>query len=187
MNFQNVEQWLKLMNDISKSVENGSWRTQKITIELNYENVRFKDYKIIYQNVIKMLRFLLDHKSFKDDLIYEFCRIFKLIKNDKEIKIYLKMYTIDWWWEIQNKFSKKATLMSFLIETDKTILIKHRDNIFAWSVYLIIKNLWRRVKHFKKRLNMILLDMISIIKSKNKFERKSRIWHFVMSTMLKRE
>ena len=64
-------------------------------IELNYENVRFKNYEIIYQNVIKMLRFLFDYKSFKNDLIYEFYRILKFIKNDKEIKIYLKMYTID--------------------------------------------------------------------------------------------
>ena len=45
--------------------------------------------------MIKMLRFLFDHKSFKDDLIYEFCHIFKFIKNDKEIKIYLKMHIID--------------------------------------------------------------------------------------------
>ena len=42
-----------------------------------------------------MLRFLLDHKSFKDDLIYEFCHIFKFIKNDKKIKIYSKMHIID--------------------------------------------------------------------------------------------
>ena len=42
-----------------------------------------------------MLRFLFDHKSFKDDLIYEFCRILKFIKNDKKIKIYSKMHTID--------------------------------------------------------------------------------------------
>ena len=97
MNFQSVEQWLKLMNDISKNIENDLWRIQKITIELNYEDVQFKDYEIIYQNVIKMLRFLLDHKSFKDDLIYKSCRILKLIKNDKKIKIYSKMHTVDWW------------------------------------------------------------------------------------------
>ena len=42
-----------------------------------------------------MLRFLFDHKFFKDDLIYEFCCILKFIKNDKEIRIYLKMHTID--------------------------------------------------------------------------------------------
>ena len=119
------------MNDILKSVEDDSWKTQKIIIELNYEDVRFKDYEIIYQNVIKMLRFLFGHKSFKDDLIYEFYHILKLIKNDKKIKIYLKMHTIDWWWKIQNKLSKKTTLMSLLIETNKTILIKHCDNIFA--------------------------------------------------------
>ena len=119
------------MNDISKNVENDSWRTQKITIELNYENVRFKDYKIIYQNVIKMLRFLFDHKSFKDNLVFESYHILKFIKNDKEIKIYLKMHTIDWWWKTQNKLSEKATLMSLLIKINKTILIKHRDDIFA--------------------------------------------------------
>ena len=64
-------------------------------IELNYEDVRFKNYEVIYQNVIKMLRFLFDHKSFKNDLIYEFYRIFKFIKNDKEIKVYLKIHIID--------------------------------------------------------------------------------------------
>ena len=42
-----------------------------------------------------MLRFLFDHKSFKNDLIYEFCRILKFIKNDKKIKIYSKMHTVD--------------------------------------------------------------------------------------------
>ena len=85
------------MNDISENVENDSWRIQKITIELNYKNVWFKDYEIIYQNMIKMLHFLFDYKSFKDDLIYKSCHIFKFIKNDKEIKIYSKMHTVDWW------------------------------------------------------------------------------------------
>ena len=118
-----------------------------------------------------MLRFLLNHKSFKDDLIYESCRIFKFIKNDRKIKIYSKMYTIDWWWKIQNKLSEKATLMFLLIKTNKTILIKHHNDIFAWSIYLIIKNLRRRVKHFKKRSNMILFNMILIIKLKNKFKK----------------
>ena len=42
-----------------------------------------------------MLRFLFNHKSFKDDLIYKFYHIFKFIKDNKEIKIYLKMHTID--------------------------------------------------------------------------------------------
>ena len=45
--------------------------------------------------MIKVLRFLFNHKSFKNNLIYKSCRIFKLIKNDKKIKIYLKMHPID--------------------------------------------------------------------------------------------
>ena len=42
-----------------------------------------------------MLGFLFDHKSFKDNLIYKFYYIFKFIKDDKEIKVYSKMHTID--------------------------------------------------------------------------------------------
>ena len=140
---------------------------------MNYEDVRFKNYKMIYQDVIKMLRFLLDYKSFKDDLIYEFYRIFKSWKINKEIRIYSKMYTVDWWWKTQNKLSEKTTLIFFLIETNKTILIKHCNDIFAWLIYLIIENLRRRVRHLKKQSDMILFNIISIIKKKNKFERKS--------------
>ena len=118
-----------------------------------------------------MLHFLFDHKSFKDDLIYEFYCIFKFIKNNKMIKVYSEMYIIDWWWKIQYKFSKKIILMFFFIKTDETIFIKHCNNIFVWSIYLIIKNFRQRIKYFKKWLNMILLDIISIIKLKNKFKK----------------
>ena len=77
--------------------------------------------------------------------------------------------------------------MFLFIEINKTILIKYRNDISAWSVYLIIKNLQRRVRYFEKQSSMILLHMILLIKSKNKLERKSQIWHFVMLTMLRRK
>ena len=50
---------------------------------------------IIYQDMIKLLRFLFNYKLFKNNLIYKSCRILKFIKNNKEIKIYSKIYTVD--------------------------------------------------------------------------------------------
>ena len=42
-----------------------------------------------------MLRFLLNHKSFKNDLIYESYCIFKFLENNKKIKVYSTMHTVD--------------------------------------------------------------------------------------------
>ena len=64
------------MNNILKSIKNNTWRIQKIIIKLNYEDVKFKDYENIYQDILNVLRFLFDHKSFKNDLIYESCSVF---------------------------------------------------------------------------------------------------------------
>ena len=97
VNFSNTEQWSKLINDILKNFEDGTWRIQKTIIELNYENIKFKDYEIIYQNILNVLYFLFDHKSFKNNLIYESCHILKLVKDNKKIKVYSKIYTIDGW------------------------------------------------------------------------------------------
>ncbi len=39
------------------------------------------------------------------------------------------------------KLFNNATVILLLIFINKIILIKHRDNLFAWFIYLTIKNL----------------------------------------------
>ena len=122
---------MKLINNILKNVKDDMWRIQKIIFNLNYENIKFKYYKTIYQNILNVLRFPFDYKSFKNNSIYESYHIFKFIKNNNKIKSCSKMHTVDWWGEIQNKLSNKITLMFFFVEINKKILIKHYKNIFV--------------------------------------------------------
>ena len=95
------------------------------------------------------------------------------------------MHTADWWWETQKKLSDDVIMISLLIFIDKTVLTEHWSNLSAWFIYLTIENLNWCIRHAQKWLKLILLKFLLIVDN-NDNNIKSKIWHMMLSIILKR-
>jgi len=162
-------------------VKNDKWHSWIFTVKFSYEEVQEEQHCILYYDIIKTLRFLLNHSSFQDELIYAFIQHY----NVNNSWIYNKMHTADWWWETQKKFSDDAIVISLLIFIDKTVLTEHQSNLSAWFIYLTIENLNWCTRHAQKRLRLILLKFLFIVDN-NDDDIKSKIWHMILSIIFKR-
>jgi len=138
LSFQTSDEWLNLLHWISYDIDNEQWQSRAFCISSMYEEADAVQYDIKYQNIINSLCFLLKHQSFEKDLVYAFICHY----NANNCRVYSEMRTIDWWWETQEKLSDDVTIVSFLLTTDKTVLIQHQNDLVAWSFYLIIENLF---------------------------------------------
>ncbi len=77
-------------------------------------------------------------------------------------------------------------IVSMLLETDKTVLIQHHDDIAVWSIYLTIDNLTQKTQQSQINLETLLLRFILIVKEINK-ETKFNIYHMTMTKILERK
>jgi len=181
VSFHDVNKWLTLLHQISYDVENDKWHSQTFTVEFSYKEVQEEQHCILYCNIIKTLWFLLSHSSFQDELIYAIIQHY----NVDNFHVYDEMHTADWWWETQKKLSDDAIVISLLIFIDKTVLTEHQSNLSAWFIYLTIENLNWCTRHAQKQLRLILLKFLLIIDNDDN-DIKSKIWHMMLSIILKR-
>ncbi len=181
VSFHDINKWLTLLHQILYDVENDEWHFQTFTVEFSYEEVQEKQHCILYCNIIETLRFLLNHSSFQDKLIYALVQHY----NVNNFQVYNEMHTADWWWKTQKKLSDDVIMISLLIFIDKTVLIEHQSNLSAWFIYLTIENLNWCTKHVQKWSRLILLRFLFIIDNNND-DIKSKIWHMMLSIILKR-
>ncbi len=170
-----------LLHQISYDVENDEWHSWTFTVEFSYKEVQEEQHCILYYNIIKTLWFLLSHSLFQDELIYTFIQHY----NVDNFQVYNKMHTADWWWETQKKLSDDVIMISLLIFIDKTVLTEHQSDLSAWFIYLMIENLNRCTRHAQKRLRLILLKFLLIVNNDDD-DIKSKIWHMMLSIILKR-
>ncbi len=181
VSFHDVNKWLTLLHQISYDVENDEWHSWMFTVEFSYKEVQEKQHCILYCNIIETLWFLLNHSSFQDKLIYILIQHY----NVDNFWIYDEMHTADWWWETQKKLSDDVIMISLLIFIDKTVLTEHWDDLFAWFIYLMIENLNQCTRHVQKWLKLILLKFLLIVNNDDD-NIKSKIWHMMLSIILKR-
>ncbi len=97
------------------------------TVEFSYKEVQKEQHCILYYDIIKTFQFLLSHSSFQDELIYAFVWHY----NVDNSRVYNKMHTADWWWEMQKKLFDDAIMISLLIFIDKIVLTEHWSNLSA--------------------------------------------------------
>ncbi len=140
------------------------------TVKFSYKEVQEEQHCILYHDIIEILRFLLSHSSFQDELIYAFIQHY----NVNNFWIYDEMHTADWWWKTQKKLSDDAIMISLLIFIDKTVLTEHQSNLSAWFIYLTIENLNRCTRHAQKQLKLIFLKFLLIVNN-NDDNIKSKI------------
>ena len=92
------------------------------------------------------------------------------------------MHMINWWWRTQDQVFSRATVVSLIITTDKTVLIQHHDDLKTWLIYLMIENLKREIRKNQTRFVNLFLKFISIAK---KNVEKTIVWYKILSIMLK--
>ena len=155
----------------------------KIAILQDANDSESTEYTFYYRNVMKMIEFLIRHELFKNNLTYAPVQTYS--SKDKARCMYNELHTENWWWKIQKQLSHDITIISLLLETDKTLLIMLHDDQLMWSIYLIIENLDAVIWHFQLKSSTVLLDFIPILeKKKGSFKLRSIIWHGVMEWVL---
>lgn len=126
------------------------------------------------------------HTRFKENQSYKSSPIY----NQKEDRIYNKMYTSDWWWEKQKKLLAGATIIPILLTSDKTVMILSlKDQIF-YLVYVTIDNLDVKTHQSQNRPGTLLVGYVPIVHkqaedSNNKDgDFKIKTYHLTLKTIV---
>ena len=100
-------------------------------------------YTIYYRDIINIIRFLLEHGPFENNLKYtpERYYIVRLEEDESTSRVYNEMYTGNWWWRTQEQIPDGGTVIPILISSDKTVLSQHHGDMAMWPVYISIGNL----------------------------------------------
>ncbi len=138
------------------------------------------------QNIVEYLKFLMRPLDFWYNQTYELSYIY----NKYEDWVYNEMYTGKWWWKQLKRYPLQATIILFLISSNKTIVSLGYEDQTLWSVYILIRNLDAKIRRSQKQLGMLLLDSIPIIhewsedaKNRDK-DLKAKIYYMTLKTML---
>lgn len=183
--FDNAECYRQLTEyDIQWDIHNDDWTIDNLRVPSEISKIDNFQHKIYYCDIIEIIQFFLDHKSFKDNLTYASVKI----KNDNDCIIYNEMYIDEWWWETQLQISAEDTVVFIIIASDKTVMNQHHDDLFLWFVYVIIENLDCTTRKMQKRSDLVLLDLLSCVKHEKKIDNqvRSKVYHLVIKHMLQR-
>jgi hypothetical protein len=181
LNFKNENEWLCQLNNVIE-ISNNKWIEQNINISFEINDELNDVVQIQYRDIMKEIKFFIEHSSFSANLLYAFIRQF----NDDNERIYFEMHIEDWWWKKQNEIFERTTIIFLLISNDKIMLFQHQDDRTTWSVYLTIENLNREMRRNQSRSDNFLLDFIfHDLSSRDRL--KTNVWHKTLSFMLKRK
>lgn len=181
LKYQNSDDLINLEDRISQGLNIDGWKQRRFTIQPMISGASPVEYSIIYRNIITVLRFLLGHRAFREDMVFEPVRQY----NSDDKRIYSEMHTGDWWWETQAKLPDGATVVPLLFATDKTALSRHQGDLSAWPVYLTIGNLKAHVRRAQKRPGLVLIGLLPIVPNDDGLI-KSNVWHSSMSIISER-
>ena len=141
---------------------------------------------IYLQNVVRCLEFLMRHRRFWHNQIFEPSRVY----NENEEQIYNEMHTGKWWWKQQKEHPSQATIIPILISSDKTVMSLSHGDQTLWPVYITIGNLDAKTRRSQKRPGTLLLGSIPIIHERSEDannkdkDLKAKIYHMALKTML---
>jgi len=180
--FKNADQFKSILHNISYEISDDNWFETSLKISSMNSEIETDIFKIQYRNMINILKFLLRHHSFANNLKYASIKVYNVSEN----RMYTKMHINIWWWDMQALISEDDTIVSVLLATDKIMLTQHHENKFAWSVYIIVDNLNQATQQKQNRSSVILLKFISLTKHANE-DLKCKLYYYSLKIILKRE
>jgi hypothetical protein len=183
LSFKNANQWReKLLETTNGLPLDDQWFSGVATIEREIIGLPAREYQFYYQDVENVIRFLLGHIPFKENLVYSPMHVL----NENEDRVYTEMHTGDWWWQTQNKLPDEATIVPLLVAVDKTTLTQHHGDLAAWPIYLTIGNLDHQTRRQQSRPSLILIGFLPIAADQQR-AKKSALYHYVMRLIFKRK
>jgi hypothetical protein len=161
---------------------NMPWKESKLVYKEYEPEVRIS---VWYKDVISIVRFLISHEPFTDNLTYAPIREY----NSSGKRIYTQAYTANGWWDLQKQFPEGATVIPIQWMSDKTHLTQHRGDRTLHACYVSIMNLSRELRRSKIRpatLPLALLPILDKDISQREPDLKRRIFHDALSLIFKR-
>ena len=180
--FRNADEWRALLEAIPSGIPDEEWTVENFRIKGEVEGVQRREYSIYFRDIERVIRFLMGHRPFMDNLTYAPVRRY----GNSDARIYTELYTADWWWETQDKLPEGATLIPLLLSSDKTVLTQHHGDKAGWPVYLTIGNLDAEARRKETRPGTVLLGLIPIT-DEDHDGVKAEVYHTSMGLMLKRK
>lgn len=190
--FKNAQEWKEKMHQIPWGIVDDGFTKSTFTVRTKHQH-EFVEARssINYRNVIDVLRFLLGHGPFKDNLKYAPERHYAgpQTEDAENIRIYGEMHTANWWWDLQNLLPEGATVVPLILSTDKTAISLHHGDVAMWPVYVTISNLDSQCRRSQTRPSFVFLGEIPIEKIGKEHSEglKAQIYHTAMSLMLERK
>lgn len=178
--YNNANEWQVKMHDILDGIPEDEW--QRKEFQFSPDQYTTPICHVIYRDIIKVIKFLIGHPPFEEDLVYAPIRL----RNQADQRIYTELHTGNWWWDIQRQLPRDATVIPLLLGTDKTMLTQHHGDQKAWPIYLTIGNLSRRARRAQKRPGCILLGFLPVIKGLNADDLTAHVWHEAVKIIMER-
>ncbi|KAG8919877.1 hypothetical protein FRC02_001306 [Tulasnella sp. 418] len=100
--------------------------------------------EMYYRDPVEVVEELISRPSLRDHLTYSPMKIYT--SPARQNRIYMDMSSGDWWYDIQDKLIKGATVVPVIIATDKTALTNFSGDKVAYPVYLTIGNASKSVR-----------------------------------------
>jgi hypothetical protein len=75
LSFHNADEWYAKLNSIQHGLSLENWKTATVTVPSSITGAGPQPYAVQYQNVENVVRFLLGHTPFKDNLTYNPIRL----------------------------------------------------------------------------------------------------------------
>lgn len=123
--FKNAQEWKDKVHRIPWGIANDDFYSSSFPIKTRMEDRRGpQQVTFFYRDILGVIRFLLGHGPFKDNLTYgpERHYVAGSSGDGDPIRAYGGMHTGDWWWDLQQEpeLPDGATIVPLIISTDKT-------------------------------------------------------------------
>jgi len=183
--FLNAEHYRQLVhNGIPWGIYGDGWTVDTLRVPSNVDMADDFEYKIYYRDVIEVVRFLMGHKPFKDNLTWAPIRV----EDEDHTRVYNEMHTGEWWWETQSQIPIGGTIVPIILASDETVMTQHHGDLSLWPVYITIGNLDCATRKAQKRPGLLLLGLLPRMKlgKETADEVRSEVYHLAIGRMLQR-
>lgn len=178
MEWDTVEDIMEKLRDVGTPLSRRAAPWKKKNVHLHGTSYAYR-----YRSIEHVVRFLMGHGPFRDDLVYAPYRVFS--GDEPERRLYTDMASANWWWKTQDKIDiKGATVIPLIVASDRTQATNHQGDGVAWPVYITIGNLPVRVRNSNTRPGSMLLGELPVVKA-GAVEERMHIIHSCLRKMFK--
>ncbi|KAI9509936.1 hypothetical protein F5148DRAFT_1274983 [Russula earlei] len=100
-------------------------------------------FELWYQNSLQCIEELISNPMFEKYISYVLERIYE--DSTGNTRVYDEMWTVDWWWEMQDKIPSGGVVCAVILASDKTQLSGFSGGHQAYPLYLSLGNISKSV------------------------------------------